>query len=176
MQHAVLSYETRLFIDGEFVPSKSGAVFPTVNPATEQVICNVSEAKEEDVDAAVDAAARAFAPAAPWRTMGGPARRDLIMKLAELIERDANALAYLESLDNGKPFSGANAGGYGSEVDMMLAVKHLRYYAGWADKMGGQVRSLSNTLFSPWLPLSNTHTHTHTHTHTPNPHTLLART
>ncbi|KAJ1473818.1 hypothetical protein T484DRAFT_1834779 [Baffinella frigidus] len=66
MEHAPKSYETRLFIDGEFVPSKSGASFPTVNPSTEEVICNVSEAKAEDVDAAVDAAVRAFAPSAPW--------------------------------------------------------------------------------------------------------------
>jgi len=132
MEHAPKSYETRLFIDGEFVPSKSGASFPTVNPSTEEVICNVSEAKAEDVDAAV----RAFAPSAPWRTMGGPARRDLMLKLADLMEREKNALAYLETLDNGKPFSSTT--GYGSEVDIMLATKVMRYYAGWADKMGGQ--------------------------------------
>ena len=136
MQNASAPFETRLFI--EFVPSKSGATFPTVNLSTEQIICRVSEAKEEDANAAVDAAVRAFLPLSAWRLVSGPARRDLILKLAGLIERDANALACIESLDTGKPFSAANKDGYGAVVDMKFAAKVLRYYAGWAAKICGQ--------------------------------------
>jgi len=69
--------------------------------------------------------------------MDGSKRRDLLLKLAELIERDMEYLEELESLDNGKPL-GRN-GAYGSKFDMMGSAAGFRYYAGWADKLQGKV-------------------------------------
>jgi acyl-CoA reductase-like NAD-dependent aldehyde dehydrogenase len=118
--------ETRLFINGEFVNSASGKTFPVVNPTTEEVICQVQEAGEEDVNRAVAAARDAFKPTAEWRTIPSSKRRDLMLKLAELIERDALKLAELESLDNGKPVA-AKFQTYGSRIDMHLVVQCIRY-------------------------------------------------
>ena len=95
--------ETRLFINGQFVNSVSGKTFPTVNPATEEVICNVQEADEADVNIAVEAACAAFALGSPWRTMSASGRRDLMNRLTDLIVRDREYLEQLEALDNGKP-------------------------------------------------------------------------
>ena len=95
--------ETRMFINSHFVNSVSGKTFPTVNPATEEVICQVQEADEADVNLAVDAACAAFALGSPWRTMAAFGRRDLINKLVDLIVRDREYLKQLEALDNGKP-------------------------------------------------------------------------
>lgn len=69
--------------------------------------------------------------------MDGSARRDLLLKLADLIERDATYLEELESLDNGKPL-GRN-GQYGTVTDINLAIAQYRYMAGWADKIHGRV-------------------------------------
>jgi aldehyde dehydrogenase (NAD+) len=129
-------YETRLFINNEFVNSASGKTFPCINPATEEVICQVQEAGEADVEKAVAAAKAAFAPGSEWRTMPSSRRRDLMLKLAELIERDAALIAEIETLDNGKPLA-ADKKGYGSSIDLHLVVQCIRYYAGHADKVTG---------------------------------------
>jgi len=133
---AKVTYETRLFINGEFVNSASGKTFPCVNPATEEVICQVQEAGEQDVEKAVAAARAAFQKGSPWRTMPSSGRRDLMLKLADLIQRDQNHLAELESLDNGKPLS-ASMQRYGAAIDLVLVTQCVRYYAGWSDKLTG---------------------------------------
>eukprot|EP00121_Abeoforma_whisleri_P002682 Awhi_evm1s2413 len=73
--------ENRLFINGEFVNSVSGKTFPTVNPATEEVICQVQEGDAADVDLAVQAATAAFAKGSEWRSMDASGRRNLMNKL-----------------------------------------------------------------------------------------------
>jgi len=129
------SIETRLFINNEFVESKSGETFATINPETEEVIAQVQRANEEDVDIAVAAARTAFKS---WRDVPGTTRRDLMLKLADLLERDKQLIAEIESLDNGKPVSVAR------DVDIALAIKHFRYFAGWADKMQGKTIPCEN--------------------------------
>lgn len=114
--------ETRHFINNEFVESVSKKRFPTVNPATEKVIVEVCEAQEEDVNLAVAAAKKAFALNSPWRQTSPPARRDLLLKLASLIERDREELALVESMDNGKPI-GELGTTYGSIADFYLVVQ-----------------------------------------------------
>ncbi|XP_055585639.1 aldehyde dehydrogenase X, mitochondrial [Uranotaenia lowii] len=121
---------TKLFINNQFVDSKSGKTFPTINPATGQNIVDVSEGDQADVDAAVQAAKAAFARNSSWRQMDASARGKLLNKLADLMERDINVLANLESLDNGKAFGD-------SVFDMNCAIDTFRYYAGWADKVHG---------------------------------------
>ena len=98
--------DTQLFINGEFVDSLSGKTFPVVNPTTEDEICEVQEALKDDVDRAVDAAVEAFE--STWRHVDGPGRRDLMLRLAVLIEENKDDLANLETLNNGKPRWQAN--------------------------------------------------------------------
>ena len=82
--------ETRLFINGEFVKSESGKTFQVVNPATEEVITSVEEALEADVNKAVAAAKAAFKRGSVWRKKSGADRRDLLLKLADLLEAKKN--------------------------------------------------------------------------------------
>jgi len=89
-----LTQETRLFINNEFVDAKTGKTFKTVNPATEEVICEVQEAGKEDVDDAVKAAKTAFKT---WKKSNGCDRRDMLLKLAGLVEKHRTQLAELES-------------------------------------------------------------------------------
>uniref|UniRef100_A0A1X7V4C4 aldehyde dehydrogenase (NAD(+)) n=1 Tax=Amphimedon queenslandica TaxID=400682 RepID=A0A1X7V4C4_AMPQE len=120
---------TQLFINNEWVDSVSGKTFPTINPTDGEKICDVSEGDKADVDKAVDAAREAFKLGSVWRTMDASERGRLIGKLADLIERDREYLAKLETLDNGKPFHIAMAG------DLELAIRCYRYYSGWSDKI-----------------------------------------
>lgn len=123
---------TKLFINNKFVDAKSGKTFETVNPATGQVITRVAEADAADVDLAVQAAKNAFRLGSPWRRSDAAWRGELLNKLADLMERDKQHLAALESLDNGKPYHIALA------VDVPASIETLRYYAGWADKIHGK--------------------------------------
>ena len=123
---------TQLLIDGKFVNSVSGKTFDTFNPATEAKICSVQEADKADVDKAVKAARKAF-DEGPWRRMAAYERGRLLHKLADLIEKNFDELAALESLDNGKPLN------FSSAADIPLSIKTYRYYAGWADKVQGKV-------------------------------------
>src|ERR1700682_2531717 len=99
---------TKLLINGQWVNSTSGKTFPTINPATGEVITQIAEADAPDVDKAVAAARAAFEKGA-WRKMTAAQRGNLMFKLADLIEKHADELAQLEALDNGKPYSVARA-------------------------------------------------------------------
>src|SRR5437868_5062412 len=92
-----------LLIGGKWVDSVSGKTFPTLNPATGEVICQVAEGDKADVDLAVKAARKAF-ESGPWPKMSASERGRLLHKLADLIEQNVEELAALESLDNGKPY------------------------------------------------------------------------
>ncbi|WP_096438811.1 aldehyde dehydrogenase family protein [Alteribacter populi] len=126
-----LEGKKELFINGEFVPSSSGREFEVYNPATEEVLANVSEAQADDIDKAVSAARVAFEEG-EWPKLSAAERSHLIYKFADLIEKNREELAQLESLDNGKPYSVALAD------DIDGTAEHFRYYAGWATKVLGQ--------------------------------------
>jgi aldehyde dehydrogenase (NAD+) len=120
-----------LLIDGKRVPAASGRYFETRDPSTEEVIALVAEADAADVDAAVRSARAAFEGA--WGQMR-PADRGLaLLRLADLIRRDQEELVQLESLDSGKPVSAVQ------RQDLPSVIDTLVYYAGWADKITGQV-------------------------------------
>ena len=91
----------KIFINNEWRNSKSGKTFPTVNPATEEVITQVQEGDAADVDDAVAAAKAAFALNSPWRSMDASERGRLMYKLADLIEQNKDELAvrYLTALE-----------------------------------------------------------------------------
>jgi aldehyde dehydrogenase (NAD+) len=140
-QPAVALPTTKLLIGNEWVNSKSGKTFPTLNPATGEEICQVAEADAADVDRAVDAARAAFRHGSPWRSISAAERGRLLNKLADLIEKNAGELARLESLDNGKPYSVALA------ADLPLTIACYRYYAGWADKVQGRTIPINGNYF-----------------------------
>src|SRR6267154_1148047 len=101
---------TKLLINNRWVPSESGKTFATINPSTGEEICQVAEADAADVDKAVKAARAAFE--GPFRKMRASERGRLLYRLADLIEANADELARLETLDNGKPLSIAMDGDF----------------------------------------------------------------
>jgi aldehyde dehydrogenase (NAD+) len=115
-----------LFIDGEFVDG-TGESFKTVNPATEEVLTEVSAGSEADVDRAVAAARRAFTRV--WGPMRPADRGKYLFRIARLMQERAREFAVLESLDNGKPIRESR------DIDVPLAAAHFFYHAGWADKL-----------------------------------------
>ena len=131
---------TKLLIDNRWVPSESGKTFATVNPSTGEEICQVAEADAADVDKAVQAARRAF-DQGPWKKMRASERGRLLHRLADLIEQNAEQLARLETLDNGKPLSIAKA------VDVTKTIACYRYFAGWADKVQGKTIPIDGDFF-----------------------------
>jgi aldehyde dehydrogenase (NAD+) len=123
----------QLLIDGRRVPSVSGRTFKSLNPATEKVLAIVAEGNGADVDLAVAAARRAFE--GPWRTMRAAERGHILLRWAELLKKHADEIVEIESLDGGKPIAAT------LRQDFPAAVDTLTYYAGWADKISGDVVS-----------------------------------
>jgi acyl-CoA reductase-like NAD-dependent aldehyde dehydrogenase len=122
----------RMLIGGEWVEAESGKTFATVDPASGEEIAQVAFAEAEDVDRAVMAARKAFEDG-PWTAkMTAPERSAVIYRIAELIEQNAEELAQIESLDNGKPVT------YAQFVDVQHAIAHFRYFAGWPTKIVGE--------------------------------------
>jgi len=115
-----------LFINGEFTPGH-GTPFKTINPATEEVLAEIAQANEEDVNAAVMAARKAYDKT--WSKMSGRDRGKYLFRIARLIQERSRELAVLETLDNGKPIRESR------DVDVPIAAAHFFYHAGWADKL-----------------------------------------
>jgi aldehyde dehydrogenase (NAD+) len=122
---------TQLLIGGEWVAAASGKTFETRNPATEDLIANVAQAGPEDADRAVRAARAALE--GPWGTMRAAERSRLLFKFAQLVREREDEIIALESLDGGKPISSVRRQDYPAMVDC------LEYYAGWPDKIMGDV-------------------------------------
>jgi phenylacetaldehyde dehydrogenase len=125
----------KMLINGNWVEAVTGKTFPTYDPSTGEVLATVAEGDKADIDLAVKAARKAFE--GPWRKMSASQRGRLIWKLGDLIDEHVEELAYLESLDNGKPLTVARA------ADVPLAAELFRYMAGWATKLEGNTIPLS---------------------------------
>ncbi|KAK0722404.1 aldehyde dehydrogenase domain-containing protein [Lasiosphaeria miniovina] len=130
-----------LFINNEFVKSSNEQKFASINPTTEEEICSVFAATADDVDTAVAAARKAFKDAS-WKSLSGTERGALMLKLADLVTQNAEVLATIECLDNGKPYSVALT----ENVPEVANV--FRYYAGYADKNFGQVIDVGPAKFA----------------------------
>jgi acyl-CoA reductase-like NAD-dependent aldehyde dehydrogenase len=128
---AFVTAPQRMLVGGEWVEAADGATFSTEDPAFGVTIADVPKAGKADADAAVKAARKAF-DEGPWATAPAAERQRLMLALADLIEENADELAELESLDNGKPVKVARLG------DVSLAAAHFRYYAGWPTKIEGE--------------------------------------
>jgi hypothetical protein len=132
--------QTKMLIEGKWVNSVSGRTFETINPANGETIAHVAEGEAPDIDRAVKAARRAF-DRGLWRKMNARERGRLLYKLADLIEKNFDELAALETLDNGKPISDSRA------ADLSLVLDCYRYYAGWADKIEGKTIPINGPFF-----------------------------
>lgn len=130
-----LARQHRLLIGGEWVDGGDSPI-SVMDPSTGKSISSIANAAQSDVDAAVAAARTAF-DSSDWRDQKPQERARMISRIADLIEQHTEELAYLETLDNGKPFSISKA------VDIGAAVGAFRYYAGWADKIHGQTHNIS---------------------------------
>jgi aldehyde dehydrogenase (NAD+) len=121
---------TRLIINGEQLGAADGRTHDVVNPATEEVIASVAAAGEADVDRAVRSARETF-ESDKWRKMSARQRGDALWRLGDLILKNKDELARLETLNNGKPL-------FESMIDLRLAAATYKYYGGWADKIHGE--------------------------------------
>ena len=124
-----------LFIDGKFVPARSGETFEVINPATGEVFAKASAGAATEIDLAVKAARRAF-DSGPWSAMNPSVRRNLMWKLADALEKNGDEIAILETLNNGMPLSMARSMVTGG-------AECLRYNAGWAGKINGETPTIS---------------------------------
>lgn len=131
IQDKIKSKKWKLLIDGKWVDAVSGKIFATLNPATEEPLANVAEGDKADIDLAVKAARKAFEEGL-WRRMDARDRGKILMKIAELIEKNKEEFAMLDTLDKGKPISESTV------VDVPASAECFLYYAGWADKLHGE--------------------------------------
>ena len=132
--------QKQMLIDGQWCDAKSGKTFATINPATEEKIADVAEGDAADIDRAAKAARKAF-ETGDWPKMDARDRGRVLNRLADLVEKNVEELAALETLDNGKPISDARA------ADLPLVIDCLRYYAGWADKIHGDTIPIRGNYF-----------------------------
>ena len=122
--------QTKLFIGGEFVDAVGGGTIPVVNPHDGSLICEIADAREADVDLAVEAARAAFPK---WSRLGAAQRGKLLLDIASAIEANAEELAQLESLDTGHPLKDTRF------LDVPRTAATFRYFGGMADKFQGSV-------------------------------------
>ncbi len=123
---------TDLYVDGEWTAAESGETIETLDPATEEPYATVALGDERDVEAAVAAAERAAAREGEWRSMDPAERGEALHQMADFVEDNADEITMVESHDNGKtPFEAG--------IDVEMVVDTFRYYAGWTDKLVGEV-------------------------------------
>ena len=115
-----------LFIGGKFVAPKSGKYFDSINPATEEVLAQIALASHADVDAAYQAAQKAFGA---WSRLPGVERGKYLYRIARLIQDRAREFAVAETMDGGKPIKESR------DFDVPMTAAHFFYHAGWADKL-----------------------------------------
>jgi betaine-aldehyde dehydrogenase len=121
-----------VYIDSSWREARSGETLVKTDPATEQVLAEFASAGPADVDAAVLSARAAF-DGGEWSRLRGPDRARILLKVADLIERDAIRLATIHSFENGVSVRSA------LDFDVRNAADAFRYQAGWADKINGSV-------------------------------------
>lgn len=120
-----------IFVDGKWTEPSGRERIPVIDPSTGEVLATIAMGNAEDIDRAVTAAERAFL--GDWGRTTAPERTRKLLKLADLIEQNADELATLESLDGGNPIMHTRYG------DIARAIDILRNAAGWTDKVGGEV-------------------------------------
>lgn len=134
---AGLTFPTQAFIDGAFRPAKSGAIFDTIDPATGKVLAKVAACGAADVDFAVEKARDAFEDGR-WSRLHPGERKEVLIRLAKLIRRNARELAVMESLDSGKTIYDCET------VDVPETIHVIKWHAELIDKIYDQVSPASD--------------------------------
>jgi aldehyde dehydrogenase (NAD+) len=131
----------KMLIDGKWVDAASGKKFETLNPATGELLATVAEGDAEDINRAVTAARRAFE--GPWSKVKPFERQSLLLRLADLVEKNFEELSQLDTLDMGAPISRTRG-------NKLRVLGMLRYYAGQATALHGETieNSLPGDIFS----------------------------
>src|SRR5438128_1094492 len=122
--------QDRLFIGGRFVDAVEGRTFEVFSPHDGSKLADVAEARPADIDRAVEAAKGAFPE---WSATAASDRGRLLLRLADAVEANADALARLESLDTGHPLRDTKG------LDVPRTAATFRYFGGMADKFEGSV-------------------------------------
>src|SRR5229473_4461516 len=130
----------QLYVNGEYVNAKSNATIDVIDPSTTEVIAKTPDANAADVDAAVQAARRAF-DEGPWQTTTAQDRGRVLFKLAQIVRDRAGELAELETRNSGKPI-------VESEFDMADVATCFEYYGGLATKIHGDVLPVPDNAMS----------------------------
>jgi acyl-CoA reductase-like NAD-dependent aldehyde dehydrogenase len=141
---AQLQYEVtpkKLFVGGEWRDSLSGETFQTINPATGEPITHLALAGDEDVDLAVRAARQAFEEGA-WAKMSAADRGKILWKIGDLLMQYADEVAYLETIDCGKPIAESRT------IDIPMVAELFQYYAGWTTKIHGETIPVKGPFFN----------------------------
>ena len=132
------------FIDGKWVDARDGERFDVFDPATGEVIATAPDSKAVDVEVAVDAARRTFDDGGWWPGTPARERGRILFRAAEIVRREHERLARIESLDSGKPIGDAR-----EDVDEVAFM--FEYFGGWATKIDGDVQHLSpDAMFMVW--------------------------
>jgi acyl-CoA reductase-like NAD-dependent aldehyde dehydrogenase len=132
------------FIDGKWVDARDGARFDVFDPATGEVLATAPDSKPEDVDGAVRAARRTFDEGGWWPGTPPRDRGRILLRAAEIVRREQERLAQLESLDSGKPIGEARE-------DIAEVAYMFEYYGGWATKIEGSSQHVAeDAMFMVW--------------------------
>ena len=129
-----------LFVDGNSIPSLSGERYEIINPANGLVIASVSKAGTDDAELTIKSARSAF-DEGPWARYTGRQRAKVLMRIASLIETHVDELAYLETINSGKPINDATE-------QVLKSSACFEYYAGLADKLWGATIPIEENLFA----------------------------
>lgn len=136
-QKVTVSFPNELFINNQFVKSSSNKKLAIINPNDESAICQVECASRQDVDRAVEAAQEAFEEG-EWRKMSARDRGQLLYRLADLMEKNKEELAVIESIDSGAVYTLA------LKTHIGMSIQTFRYFAGWCDKIHGLTIPISD--------------------------------
>ncbi|MEV9641666.1 aldehyde dehydrogenase [Mammaliicoccus sciuri] len=131
--------DAKLFIDGQYVDAISGETFDTINPATNQKLATVAKGGEEDANRAIEAAHKAFASGV-WSNMPVEKRSEILCRMADLILEKVEQLAYVETLDVGKPIRESR------EFDIPRAASNFRFFAEMAKYMVHEHYDMANHM------------------------------
>ena len=129
----------KLYIDGQWVDGKEGKTFKAFNPSNGELLAECVDAGKEDVDNAVKAAWKAFET---WKHVSPQDRAQMLLKIADLIDANAEKLAMIETLDNGKPIRETR------DIDVPLSSDHFRYFAAAARTEEGQATMIDKDTLS----------------------------
>src|SRR5688572_31705992 len=144
LEEATVADALQNYVDGKWVDAADGERFDVFDPATGEVIATAPNSKGADVDAAVAAARRTFDQGSWWPGTAARERGRILFRAAEIVRREHERLAQLESLDSGKPIDDGR-----EDIDEVAFM--FEYFGGWATKIDGDAQHLdADRMFMVW--------------------------